>query len=95
MNNLNDNQNTESKRIAIKALLNSSDSCERVAINELLTDDIEGSKKITINELINQTPFAVASLTNVRIIPKPNAKKTKTTHSYAQALMLNIEKPTR
>ena len=95
MNNSNDNKKSEAERIAIEGLLNNSNSSERVAINELLNDNMEGSKKIAINELINQTPFAVASLTNVRIIPKPNAKKTKTTHSYAQALMLNIEKPTR
>ena len=94
MNNSNDNKKSEAERIAIEELLSSSDS-KRVAINELLNDDTEGSKKIAINELINQIPFAVASLTNVRIVPKPNVKKTKTTHSYAQALMLNITKPIR
>lgn len=94
MNNSNDNIKSEAQRITIEELLNSSDS-ERVAINELLKDDIESSKKIAINELINQTPFVVASLTNVRIVPRPNARKAKTTHSYAQALMVNITKPIR
>ena len=95
MNNSNDNKKSEAERIAIKALLNSSNSSERVAINELLNDNIEGSKKIAINELINQTPFVVASLNNVRIVPKPNARKAKTKHSYAQALMINTSKPIR
>jgi hypothetical protein len=95
MNNSNDNKKSEAERIAIKALLNSSDSCERIIINELLNDNFNSSKKIAINELIDKNTLAVASLSNVRIIQlKPSATSVKPSN-YREAVLLNINKPIR
>ena len=78
MNNSNDNKKSEAEKIAIEALLNSSDSKERVDTNES-----------------NSFPLVVASLTNVRIIPNPNAIRANPAPSYARVLMSNNERPIR
>jgi hypothetical protein len=97
MNSLNDNKKSEAEKIAIEALLNASKdnkkSEEKIAIEALLNSS--DSKERVDNNESNSFPLVVASLTNVRIIPNPNAIRANPAPSYARVLMSNNERQIR
>ena len=97
MNNSNDNKQSEAGKIAVKELLNASKdnekSEEKIAIEALLNSS-DSKERVDTNES-NSFPLVVASLTNVRIIPNPNAIRANPAPSYARVLMSNNERPIR
>ena len=97
MNSSNDNKQSEAGKIAVKELLNASKdnekSEEKIAIEALLNSS-DSKERVDTNES-NSFPLVVASLTNVRIIPNPNAIRANPAPSYARVLMSNNERPIR
>ena len=75
----------------------SDESNKNISIDKLINQpsvNTESAGRITIDKLTNQSAFEVNHVANLRIIPRPDARRIEAP-SYKQVLLKNIEKINR
>ena len=75
----------------------SDESNKNNSIDKLINQpsvNTESAGRITIDKLTNQSAFEVNHVANLRIIPRPDARRIEAP-SYKQVLLKNIEKINR
>ena len=79
------------------SMKDSSESNKKITIDKLInqtSEILESAERITIDKLTNQSSFEVNHVANLRIIPRPDARRIEAP-SYKQVLLKNIEKNKR
>ena len=75
----------------------SSESNKKITIDRLINQpsyNTESAERITIDKLTNQSAFEVNHVANLRIIPRPDARRIEAP-SYKKVLLKDIEKSNR